>query len=321
MKLYLQIVQNLIMIWSQCCCSSPARPIEAAEFALVQSGDECLSGQFRLSLITHSFCFSVKCLISILYNREVRTLRSFQHILHASWASAASDYSKTTVKTTSSPPERKVLTFNGFYPFFFPPGGGAMPVRMFEPNLISNQTYHLLSFSLMTWRRGSGVSVCVDNINIVWCCLMSHVYSAQSWPCLTSLSCVCGWGSHWSSGAVKSSAVWVVLCVSPSSSFFFFCFLAVWTSLTSSCSSCSSGLMCSWDQGPFARLRTFWNNTHSMGWMGKRGALTSLPWKVTQLLLFLLLCLGSPPLSQSKPVIFTHLCITTAFILNLQLFV
>lgn len=100
------------------------------------------------------------------------------------------------------------------------PGGGAMPVRMFEPNLISDQFYHLISFSLMTWRRGSGVSVCVDNINIVWCCLMSHVYSAQSWPCLTFLPCVCGWGSHWSSGAVKSSAVWVVLCVSPSSSLF-----------------------------------------------------------------------------------------------------
>lgn len=36
-----------------------------------------------------------------------------------------------------------------------------------------------------------------------------------------------------------------------------------------------------WEQGPFARLRTFSNSTLSMVWMGKRGALTSLLWKVT----------------------------------------
>lgn len=74
-----------------------------------------------------------------------------------------------------------------------------------------------------------------------------------------------------------------------SSSSSFFCFLAVWTSLPLLLFWILS--LCLWDQGPFARLRTFWNSTHSMGWMGKRGALTSLLWKVTHLgLLFGVFC-------------------------------
>lgn len=175
------------MIWSQCCCSSPARPVEAAEFALVQSGDECLSGQFRLSLITHSFCFSVKCLISILYNRKVRTLRSFQHILHASWASAASDVpaQQTTVKTTSSPPERKVLTFNGFYPFFSPLGA--------EPCLLGclNQTWSAIRLTIywaLAWWPGGGEAAfqCVLIILIlcdaVWCLLFILLSRDLVWP-------------------------------------------------------------------------------------------------------------------------------------------
>lgn len=153
----------------------------------------------------------------------------------------------------------------------------------------------------------------VDNINSVRC--LSHVYAVQSRPC--RLPCVCSCGCHRSSGALQCGwcSVFHLLALS-----FFFCFLAVWTSLTSSSSSSSSGLMCSWDQGPFARLRTFWNSTHSMGWMGKRGALTSLLWKVTPLLLLLLICLGSPPHSRCKHTIYTHLHITTAFILNLNIY-
>lgn len=57
-----------------------------------------------------------------------------------------------------------------------------------------------------------------------------------------------------------------------------------------------------WEQGPFARLRTFSNSTLSMVWMGKRGALTSLLWKVTHPGFVVLLSLRCLSLSITMPV-------------------
>ena len=48
-----------------------------------------------------------------------------------------------------------------------------------------------------------------------------------------------------------------------------------------------------WEQGPFARLRTFSNSILSMGWMAKKGALTSPLWKVKHS--------NSPPHIHTQP--------------------
>lgn len=132
------------------------------------------------------------------------------------------------------------------------------------------------------------------------------VFSWRSCSCsvshLVNLSCSCGARLRFPPTYEPLLPFSVVVSVFhhslPSSPFFFFffllcllLFLAVWTSLPSLLWTLS---LCLWDQGPFARLRTFWNSTHSMGWMGKRGALTSLLWKVTHLGLVFGVCFSLP---------------------------
>lgn len=69
----------------------------------------------------------------------------------------------------------------------------------------------------LTWRgRGlcAAMRLSVSMLILLWAFNVTCV----SWPCLTSLPCLCSRGCQRCSGAVEDSAVWAVLCVSPPSS-------------------------------------------------------------------------------------------------------